>query len=319
MALTELSQWHYQTSYGYRIHGYQRPSVAEQSSPSDDGGELMSHAQKPRIHFLHGNGFSALTLAAMAAQLPEDWPLWLTNVPGHGLSEQPNHRWPDWHEMAFAVAQTIAEQTQVAEQGPVIGVGHSLGGILTLLAAADHPEYFEHVILLDPPMYKHSFILGHRILRKTRILQNSKFIKAVQRRRSHWPDSEAMAKDLSKKALYKDWHPQVMQDFINSATNKSEQNNGLSLACSPHWEAGIFSSYPSKLWQKIKKVQVPVDILTADNSYSFIRPAVTKAARLNSHIRQHKFGQSHCFPMEQPVEAGKFLHKLLLAADHSKG
>ena len=33
----------------------------------------------------------------------------------------------------------------------IIGIGHSLGGILTFLAAYRRPELFKGIIMLDPP------------------------------------------------------------------------------------------------------------------------------------------------------------------------
>ena len=41
---------------------------------------------------------------------------------------------------------------QLREEGPAVVIGHSLGGIITVLAAERRPELFEAVIGLDPAL-----------------------------------------------------------------------------------------------------------------------------------------------------------------------
>ena len=73
-----------------------------------------------RIHILHGTGFSAMTMAAMASQLPTDSSIWITDVPGHGLSTQPTTRMPSWQKMADTVADAIYQQANVKMNGPLL-------------------------------------------------------------------------------------------------------------------------------------------------------------------------------------------------------
>ncbi|WP_157729919.1 alpha/beta fold hydrolase [Bacterioplanes sanyensis] len=77
------------------------------------------------VHFLHGNGFCSRTLWPLAQQLPSDWRLIFTDIPGHGGSARPSVGMPDWQGMA----RSIADQLQVLADGqPVQAVGHSMGG-----------------------------------------------------------------------------------------------------------------------------------------------------------------------------------------------
>ena len=41
----------------------------------------------------------------------------------------------------------------VADQ-PIVGLGHSLGADLTLMAAAQRPDLFSQVIIMDPPIFE---------------------------------------------------------------------------------------------------------------------------------------------------------------------
>ena len=250
-----------------------------------------------RIHLLHGTGFSALTLKQMACNLPKDWHLWLTNVPGHGQSCQPKHIMPDWQEMASSIAKNITVQANTETNGPVIGIGHSMGGVLTLLAASKHPEVFSRIILLDPPIFIRSLLIAQKVFRHTGLWKQVPWVKAVRNRTQSWPNKTSMRKELKTKKLYKDWDENVLDDFINSATHTTSTGE-IKLACDPKWEANIFGSYPRRLWQSIAKTSVHVDIVVADNTYDFIKPAVKRATHLSRFIQYHYFGNNHCFPME---------------------
>ena len=291
---SSFKQWQEQVAHSETISGYHR------------AGEIDGE----RVHLLHGTGFSALTLKEMAGFLPKDWNLWLTNVPGHGLSTQPKHRMPDWQDMASKVSHAFAQNADIANKGPVVGVGHSLGGVLTLLAASKHPEYFSRIILLDPPVFIRSMVFTQHILRTTGLWKNIPFVKAVNNRTQHWPNKIQMRAELKTKKLYKEWQPQVLEDFIESATVTTPSGE-IRLACNPQWEASIFGSYPRKLWSSIAKTSVPVDVVIADNTYGFIKPAIKRATKLSRYIQCHYFGNNHCFPMEQPQETASLIQQFL--------
>ncbi|WP_419810516.1 alpha/beta fold hydrolase [Bacterioplanoides sp.] len=291
-----LSQWTLTdptSAHLHQIHGYARAGQNEETP----------------IHFLHGNGFSALTLSGVAAGFPTTHSLILTDVPGHGGSDQPKHRMPDWQGMAASVTASLKQQLQAQNQSAAIGVGHSLGGVITLLAAARSPELFQRIILLDPVLFSPEIILAQQVMRATGVWKRSALVRSVSRRRNRWPDAEAMLAELSQKSLYKDWHPEVLQAFVDSASK--DVDGERQLCCDPRWEGAIFGSYPRGLWHAVRSVKVPVDILVAENSYGFIAKSARRAARVNRHIQWHSFGRTHCFPMEQPQQTAEKIQQLL--------
>ena len=108
------------------------------------------------LHFLHGNGFCGLTLAPLAEEITDgSHPLLFTDLPGHGASGGPDvNAQPDWNDMADRVANSIAARID----RPVTGIGHSMGGVVTLLAAARYPDLFSRVVLLDPVLFSREVI-----------------------------------------------------------------------------------------------------------------------------------------------------------------
>ena len=290
-----LIPWSFPVKSGHHIQqltGYERPG---------------QHDDAPQLHFLHGNGFCATTLAAIAEQMPAAAQLWLTDVPGHGGSEQPKHRMPDWQAMARAVADALRQNNPTGK--PVVGVGHSMGGVLTLLAAARDPKLFSRIILLDPVLFSPEIVLAQQVSRTTGIWKRSALVRSVTNRRQTWPDRETMFNELKEKGLYRHWRPDVLQAFVEDGSQL--RDGEYTLSCNPRWEGAIFGSYPRGLWHAVRQVKVPVDILVANDSYGFIQRSARRAARVNSNIRWQMFGNSHCFPMEQPQQTAEKILELL--------
>lgn len=295
LRLKNIENWQQKSKSQMTVNGYYRSGTGNGK----------------RIHLLHGTGFSAMTLAAMASQLPSDSSIWLTDVPGHGLSTQPSKRMPNWQKMADTVADAIYLQANVKNDGPLIGIGHSMGGVLTLLAAAKYPDLFSEIILLDPVLFKNEMIIAQQLMRATGAWRQRALVKSVANRTSHWPSLADMKENIAEKPFYKSWHPQVIDDYCQYSST-ANKDNSVQLSCSPKWEASIFGSYPKGLWQAVRKIQRPVNILVAKNTYFFIPSAVRRAAKENSQIKWQEFGERHCFPMEQPIETATAITSLLL-------
>ena len=294
LSLNNLENWQQQSKSKMTVNGYYR------------AGEKTGK----RIHLLHGTGFSAMTLATMASNFPEDSSIWLTDVPGHGLSTQPSKRMPNWQKMADTVADAIYLQANVKSDGPMIGIGHSMGGVLTLLAAAKYPDLFSEIILLDPVLFKNEMIIAQQLMRVTGAWRQRALVKSVANRTSRWSSLVSMKENIAEKPFYKTWHPQVIEDYCQYSSMANDDNS-VQLSCSPKWEASIFGSYPKGLWQAVRKIKMPVNILVAKNTYFFIPSAVKRAAKENSQMKWQEFGERHCFPMEQPCETAEFISKIL--------
>jgi len=296
LLLENTQQWQQKSNSAMTVNGYYRAGAKDAK----------------RIHLLHGTGFSAMTLAAMASQLPKDWSIWLTDVPGHGYSTQPTTQMPNWQKMANTIADAIYLQANVKENGPLVGIGHSMGGVITLLAAVKYPDLFSEIILLDPVLFQTEMIIAQQLMQATGAWRRSSLVKSVANRTAIWPSLANMKENMAGKSFYKAWHPQVISDYCEFSTHVSHQDS-VTLSCQPSWEASIFGSYPKGLWRAIYNIKIPVEILIANKSYFFIPKAVKRAAKINKNIQWQKLGQHHCFPMEQPLETAKAITDLVIS------
>ena len=95
------------------------------------------------IQFSHANGFPAKTYSVLFEHLKNHKISAIDNLAEKRVLPEIN-----WNDLTEDVLDSVGKFKE-----PVIGVGHSLGGILTLLAAAKKPNIFHTVILLDPPLF----------------------------------------------------------------------------------------------------------------------------------------------------------------------
>lgn len=277
-------------------------------------GYLLNHDSSDTvIHLLHGNGFCGASYAPLIDSLAAKHSVMTTDLLGHGLSQSSEFRWPNWNYLAADVTEAISAQPAFKNAKRRIAIGHSLGGVLTLLEASKDKDLFDHIIMLDPVLFTPVVIGFQAGMRFTGLWKKSGFINAVSNRQQRWQDKKAAQTVLSSKALYREWHPRALQGFIRDGI-KAERV-GVKLACDPSWEAKIFSGYPKDLWRSVKTLKTSCHFLYADKSYPFVTQAAHKAQALNPLIEPVPFGLGHCFPMTMPDASGQKILQIIQQLD----
>ena len=105
------------------------------------------------LHFLHANGYPPVCYKSFFELLQTQYhifgmllrPLWKDAKPEE-ISK--------WHPFSDDLLQFLDSTTTA----PVIGVGHSIGAIVTLRAALRDPAKFRALVLLDPVLFVPSFL-----------------------------------------------------------------------------------------------------------------------------------------------------------------
>ena len=103
------------------------------------------------IIFSHGNGFPASTYRVMQDNLvARGFKVSAIEKFGHNPAYPVTSNWPHLVEEVHAFAQPLI----AAHTGPVVLVGHSLGGMLSLMLAAQYPHLAHAVVMVDAPASK---------------------------------------------------------------------------------------------------------------------------------------------------------------------
>ena len=289
------------------------------------------HNNRPVIHFLHGTGLSNLTYWPFLQHFEKDYDLFLNSIEGHGDSDTgPRKKSHQWNILAGRCLRAYQSQSAKWDSLPVIGMGHSLGAILTLLmlnnqvtvlnnratrshnqAKLDQPvSPFDQYVLLDPVIYPKPLIATMRLLSSLRMSKHVPVVRKAYQRRHQWPNREEAIANLRGRGAFKNWSEESLIAYIDHGFYASADGS-WQLRCSPWLEARLFAGYPKKLWSAIAQLPQGTEIIHSEDTYSFIPPSVRKAEKANPHIQLSVSDGGHCFMQESPRRSYQQVAKLL--------
>ena len=101
---------------------------------------------KPLIHFAHANGIPSKVYQKFFDELSDEYDV--VYLPQIGTDP----KYPISNHWTHLVTQVIDSIERQAQGRPVIAMGHSLGGLLSFMAAYRRPELMQQLIMLDPPL-----------------------------------------------------------------------------------------------------------------------------------------------------------------------
>lgn len=102
---------------------------------------------RPALVLLHGIGSRGESWWPVADALAEQFHLYQVDLRGHGASAKPE----SGYQMATLVADLDAVLDALGLDRPLV-MGHSLGALITLLWASEHPGKAAAIVLEDPPL-----------------------------------------------------------------------------------------------------------------------------------------------------------------------
>lgn len=242
------------------------------------------------IHFAHGNGFPALCYKQMLNELATEYDYCFIDRLGH------DPKFPvgeNWQNLVLEVIDSIKRQ---ATQ-PVIGLGHSLGGVISLLAAIDQPELFKAVVMLDSPLIGRIKSNLVRLAKKLGIIDRVTPAFRTKGRRQYWQTHEQVLQYLKTRELFKTFTEECLEDYISYGLDKTE--DGYHLRFDRHIEYLIYRSVPHVIPKYEGKLTVPAAIIYGDKSL-VLDVSDLRYMNRQFHINSYKIKGSHLFPMESP-------------------
>jgi len=104
-------------------------------------------AGRPGLILVHGGAAHAYWWSFVAPFFSRDWHVVALDLSGHGDSG----RRPDYHKELWA-DEVLAVGVDAGFADPPVVVGHSLGGMVTITAAASHGEELAGAVIVDAPV-----------------------------------------------------------------------------------------------------------------------------------------------------------------------
>ncbi|ORY75454.1 Alpha/beta hydrolase family-domain-containing protein [Protomyces lactucae-debilis] len=230
-----------------------------------------------------------------------------------------------WYDGAFDLFEMIRA---LKVDGPLIGIGHSMGGCQIAYLAVIHPRLFEGIVLMDPILFDAGSNKSSWVGKPNNIANMS------ARRRQDFPSRQAARQGFLKSPFYQSWEPKVFEMWMQygvvpvsppSAVSDNAAEEGpvrLSTLVSQevytflHW----FPKRPSEMsgnhldmtdadvdcatftFRNLAQIRCPVKFIYGERS-----PDMTAEVRLGQtsrckHSIEHIMPRAgHLIPMEQPL------------------
>ena len=263
----------------------------------------MEHTlERAVLHFVHGNSFPAGTYRVFLDQLRSNHVVGVSDMLGH----DPAYPVTDgWRELVQELIATL----EARYSAPVVLLGHSLGGILSLMAARARPDLVRAVIVLDSPL-----VAGWRalLLRVVKFLKlDGKFSPArfAEKRRCVWDSVEQARQHFAAKEKFAIWPPEVLWDYMQAGLVPSAQ--GVSLRFTREVETAIYRTLPHGLGRLIRRPPaVPIGFIGGTESI--------ECAQAGDYYTKKLMGRNytlipggHLIPLEQPEQTALAVEAML--------
>lgn len=251
----------------------------------------------PLIVFSHANSFPASTYKVLFKSLrARGFTVKALEKFGHDERYPVTDNWPHLVQQLVDFAEPAVEKAG----HPVWLVGHSLGGFLSLMAAARRPDLACGVLLIDSPILGgwRSTALGFA---KTAQLVGSISPGAISRqRRNTWPSAEAALAHFRSKKAFSKWSPEVLADYIDKGTIDVEGKRMLSFERDV--ETQIYNTLPDNLDRLFRRhpIKCPVAFIGGRDSQEMQQVGMTMTEKITKG-RTMMLDGSHLFPMEKPL------------------
>jgi len=143
-----------------------------------------------------------------------------------------------WHPFSDDLLRFLSDResgfdTPAATQPtPVIGVGHSIGAVVTLRAALQDPRRFSALVLIDPVLFVPPILFMWKVTHTLGLGDRTHpLIKGAQKRRRTFDDLEMVFRGYRTRNVFRYMNDESLRAFIEGITKPN--GAGYELVYSP--------------------------------------------------------------------------------------
>lgn len=278
--------------------------VAEQLSMMDFGGE------GPILHFAHPNAYGPELFAEFLRPFTQHY---------HVIAQQQRPLWPhqspddltDWRVLADDLIYFLDQQG--VQQ--VVGMGHSLGAVLTMVASAKRPDLFSKLVLLDPV-----FMPPHILQMVAQLPEQAESLPLVsntRKRRDRWPTQQEAFAHYRAKSVFARFSDETLWAYINTGVVPADEG-GYKLRYSREWEAAMYKqmmTFGHWVWDYLPQVTQPtLGVRAAETDALFPEGWQLWQAVQPGHTFVEMPDVSHLLMLEKPTAVAELVLAYLQAA-----
>lgn len=263
------------------------------------------------IVFSHGNSFPAATYGVLFKSLrSRGFLVKAVDKFGHEPQYPVTNNWgrlvQQLHDFAAREVERHGE--------PAFLAGHSLGGFLSLMCAARHPQLARGVLMLDSPLLGGWKATALGAMKRTQLVGSISPGRISRRRKNRWPTRQAVFEHFRHKKAFAKWDEQVLQDYVTHCTHDEDGERVLSF--DREVETAIYNTLPDNLDRLLRRhpPRCPVAFIGARGSEEMKQVGMAMTQQVTKG-RIMMLDGSHLFPMEKPVATAAAIEAALRGFD----
>jgi pimeloyl-ACP methyl ester carboxylesterase len=198
--------------------------------------------------------------------------------------------------------------------GASIGIGHSIGGIVTLRAALHQPERFRALVLIDPVLFPPYVIRSWKVICALGLgYQLHPLIRAARDRRRQFDDLERLFKGYRRKPIFRYMDDPALRAYVEGIACPGE--HGYKLCYSATWEMRIYVTSVWRdmdIWRGLPGLNIPLLIIRGAETDTFWASTgcrVLKKIPAAWVVTIPK--ATHLVPLERPAEVYQAIQEFL--------
>ena len=261
------------------------------------------------IVFSHANSFPASTYRVLFKHLRErGFEVSAVERYGHDEKYPVTNNWP--HLVQHLADFAAGQQQRTGERAFL--VGHSLGGFLSVMAAARHPGLARGVVLIDSPLIGGWRASALGMAKQTQVVGAVSPGRVSRARRNTWASTEEALEHFRRKKAFARWDPRVLHDYVTHGLRDDEGGRRV-LAFDRAVETHIYNTLPHNLGRLLRAhpLHCPAAFIGGIDSVEMRQVGMAMTQRITQG-RVMMLDGSHLFPMEQPLATAAAIEATLL-------
>ncbi len=256
----------------------------------------------PVVHLAPANGFPLTTYLPIIERLSEQHRV--VAVPPRALWDEvgpPPAEPGSWE----AIGEDIARGLESHGVHGAILIGHSFGGVASLVAAVRHRSLVRGLCLLDPTILPKATVDRFLTGKTSRWqLANHPLAVAARERRARFASPAEAFAYWRGRPLFANWSDAALERYVDGLL-RPEPAGGYGLRWSAAWEAYYYESIYLGAWDEIAKLDpsLPILVIVGGTTDAFRE---TERERFRHEVPWASImaipGHGHLFPQSAPDE-----------------
>lgn len=254
--------------------------------------------QAPQAVYVHGLGGSHLNWSALAPLLEPHMRAIAVDLPGFGRTPAAGRK-----TSVAANSRVLGRFLRTVVGGPSVLIGNSMGGLLSMMAAAQEPELVAGLVLIDPTL---PLSRGTRIepaVRRQFVFHGVPVLGEwlLARRYATVPAAQRVAEVLERCCLQADRVPaEMVEALVALETELTAQRDHVPAQLTAARSIVFGLAQPWSYWRRMRAIKQPVLLLHGKHDRLVSIHSARQAARRLPHWTFVELDAGHIPQMEAP-------------------